>query len=201
MALPKELTTVTLLSKALAMIFFILFPFIGFYAGMQYQEIIDFQNQQVIAPETLKPHSAPSDNPTVWKTHKEVGYTFSYPADWIIKTNGYLGEYGGVILNNKQNSVSIIFSDVQYPYGFEGPGWNWKSQDLKIVVADKEYFVKEKILDNRVYVDFKPSVDSQTVYILFGTGYPASEDKNASITDYHNSRDTILEILSTFRFE
>lgn len=40
MKLPKELTTVTPLSKGLAMIIFIVLPFLGFYLGMQYQQSI-----------------------------------------------------------------------------------------------------------------------------------------------------------------
>ena len=38
--LHRYLFTVTAFSKFLAMFFFILFPFVGFYLGMQYQEII-----------------------------------------------------------------------------------------------------------------------------------------------------------------
>jgi hypothetical protein len=36
--LPKELVTVTPLSKGIAMVVFILLPFIGFLIGVQYQE-------------------------------------------------------------------------------------------------------------------------------------------------------------------
>lgn len=38
MPLPNSLTTVTPLSKALAAALFIIFPFIGFYLGIQYQK-------------------------------------------------------------------------------------------------------------------------------------------------------------------
>lgn len=37
----KQFTTVTLLSKTIALILFILLPFIGFYIGMQYQKTLD----------------------------------------------------------------------------------------------------------------------------------------------------------------
>lgn len=96
MALPKSLTTVTPLSKTLAMILFIALPFLGFLLGMQYQEVIDFQNQQVTAPVTLKPHPAPSTiaqpsrstasaETANWKTYKNSEYSFKYPANFIIK--------------------------------------------------------------------------------------------------------------------
>lgn len=39
MTLPKSVTTVTPLSKYLAMALFILFPFVGFYLGIQYQKL------------------------------------------------------------------------------------------------------------------------------------------------------------------
>lgn len=40
MELPKSLTTVTPISKYLALVLFILLPFVGFYAGMKYQKSI-----------------------------------------------------------------------------------------------------------------------------------------------------------------
>ncbi len=41
MTLPKELTTVTTISKTLALYMFIMMPIIGFLLGMKYQENID----------------------------------------------------------------------------------------------------------------------------------------------------------------
>ncbi len=42
--LPKSLTTVTRVSKTIALIMFIALPFIGFYVGMRYQqELISLQ--------------------------------------------------------------------------------------------------------------------------------------------------------------
>ena len=41
MKLSKKYTTVTPLSKAIAMILFIALPFIGFFLGMQYQKGLD----------------------------------------------------------------------------------------------------------------------------------------------------------------
>lgn len=38
--LPQSMTTVTRVSKLVAMVLFIVFPFIGFYLGMQYQKMI-----------------------------------------------------------------------------------------------------------------------------------------------------------------
>lgn len=46
MPLPKSFTTVTPFSKLLAMFLFILFPFVGFYLGTQYQRDLDIQNPE-----------------------------------------------------------------------------------------------------------------------------------------------------------
>ena len=46
MTFPKELTTVTTLSKYLAMVVFIALPFVGFFLGMRYQEMTDLANKE-----------------------------------------------------------------------------------------------------------------------------------------------------------
>jgi hypothetical protein len=46
---PKQLTTVTPFSKTIAIILFILLPFIGFYIGMQYQRTLDLASASVPA--------------------------------------------------------------------------------------------------------------------------------------------------------
>ncbi len=43
----REFTTVTTLSKFIALVLFIVFPFLGFFFGMQYQQVIN-QNEQLI---------------------------------------------------------------------------------------------------------------------------------------------------------
>lgn len=45
MALPKWATTVTPLSKALALLIFITFPVFGFILGMQYQKVVDISKK------------------------------------------------------------------------------------------------------------------------------------------------------------
>ena len=52
MHLPKELTTVTPLSKSVALLMFISLPIITFFFGMSYQSAITNQNniQSLLAP-------------------------------------------------------------------------------------------------------------------------------------------------------
>jgi len=57
MQLPRELTTVTTLSKTVALIMFISLPIIAFLFGMRYQTMISEQNSLI--PPVIRPTSAP----------------------------------------------------------------------------------------------------------------------------------------------
>jgi hypothetical protein len=52
--LPKSLTTVTTFSKILAMILFVVLPFLGFYLGIKYQEGIQIKTYQSFSTTTTK---------------------------------------------------------------------------------------------------------------------------------------------------
>ncbi len=60
MPLPKSLTTVTTFSKTLAMILFILFPFVGLYAGMQYEKKLSPQQTPSLTNSPPPTYSFPS---------------------------------------------------------------------------------------------------------------------------------------------
>lgn len=54
---PNPLTTVTPFSKALALILFITLPFVGFYLGMNYQNLLTPSSRSsisIVPPETLQ---------------------------------------------------------------------------------------------------------------------------------------------------
>ena len=53
MKFPKELTTVTPLSKYLAMVVFVTLPIVGFFLGMRYQEMMDLASKQKTASSTM----------------------------------------------------------------------------------------------------------------------------------------------------
>lgn len=63
MKLSKKLTTVTPLSKFLAMTIFILFPFLGFFLGMKYQKILCEQKLILQSNQNTKTESAQIANP------------------------------------------------------------------------------------------------------------------------------------------
>jgi hypothetical protein len=64
MPLPKSWTTVTPLSKTIAMILFILFPFIGFSAGMRYQQKLDETKKYEEQLQQLSPTPYPTVTPS-----------------------------------------------------------------------------------------------------------------------------------------
>src|SRR6266511_364050 len=115
MTLPKELTTVTPLSRYLSTALFILLPFIGFYLGIRYQSKLQI-NLQGASQESncwspLKTQQCSStafpsiiyrpvyveyDIPTPemqaaiektksWKTYKNGNFSFKYPPNWEVK--------------------------------------------------------------------------------------------------------------------
>lgn len=105
MVLPKSLTTVTLFSKALAALLFILFPLIGFQYGMMYQQSIKNTSKEAVIPPptpTQPPISSPSK--TSWNRYmsKNLDYYIDYP-----KTFGYAEE--------SENTVSFE-KRVDYPH-------------------------------------------------------------------------------------
>lgn len=147
--------------------------------------------------QTTQPSPSPIDKTANWKTYNRGDLSLKYPPGWSVRDSDYLNS---VFLENKSGSVKITISEGQYPYGFAGP-METKENPLKVVVGDKEYQTKEIIIDNKkAYVNFE--VDTpQKHHILFGTGYPADNDLNYSLEDYNASKDTILKILSTLKFQ
>jgi len=100
MKLPKELTTVTKLSKYLAMVVFIALPIVGFFLGMRYQETMDLAKHQQMEANLLIPRAptpTPIPIPTVdpsitasWKTYRSTtyGFEFKYPPTWFLLERG-----------------------------------------------------------------------------------------------------------------
>ncbi len=89
MTLPKSLTTVTPFSKSLAVLVFILLPFVGFFLGVRYQQIQDLYSQQLTQAQAVmasKPTSTP-DQTVIWKVFRfsdktGFGYQLKLPNNW-----------------------------------------------------------------------------------------------------------------------
>lgn len=106
MKLPKELTTVTLLSKTLAFIMFTTMPIIGFFLGMQYQQNIDIAlRQQMEINPFVSPTPTPVIDTTNWKTYTNLNgkYSFKYPPNYSVQ------QYNSqkIIIRNKETDDMI----------------------------------------------------------------------------------------------
>lgn len=94
MKFPKELTTVTPISRVLAMLCFITFPLIAFFWGLNYQKNQDqFNAKSVTILYTQKQQPIPSiSNKIIYrqedmrKTYTGEDFTFEYPSSWIKKS-------------------------------------------------------------------------------------------------------------------
>lgn len=141
--------------------------------------------------ETANPDSIGAN----WKTYTNTTYTFKYPSDWIVSSTDYLNT---TTLTNKARSVAINISEGQYPYG-QGTNVKNETRNLSVTLNGKDYETVETVTnDKEVFVDF--TVGASKYHILFGTGYPAGEDRLASLSDYYSLKGNILKILSTFKF-
>ncbi|GEM_PF-5557882 len=133
-----------------------------------------------------------------WKTYINTKYTFQYPSDWIVtegdaKTADHSKNTTQIL--NKSGSVKINISDEQPIYGFS---CCLESEYLSVNINGQNYQVKETTFGNHaVFVDFQ--IGKSKYHVLFGTGYPAGDNRLASISDYNLAKETILKILSTFK--
>lgn len=161
------------------------------------------QPQQVttLSP-TLQPTTTvttPTSYPTIsinqknnWRTYNGENYTFMYPADWTLTGPSEFLET--VQLMNPNKTVSIIISKGQYPYGFGGENTAITNK-ITVKVDGKDIDETEIILNNKgAYVDFAVGEYN----ILYGTDYP-SGSAQASLSDYNASKETIAEIISSFK--
>ena len=90
MKLPKELTTATKLSKYLAMVLFIALPFVGFFLGVRYQEMMDLaKNQEMGANFSILRSPTPIDETANWKTYinKKYEFSFKYSDKWGLESS------------------------------------------------------------------------------------------------------------------
>ena len=162
--------------------------------------------QQLTVQLTPTPVSSATPLPTPdpmddWKTFSGKTFSFKYPQLWEAKeqNNDYF-ESVFVVLNNSTQTVRLNVTPSQMVYGFGGD-YAREKKEIEIEVGGKMYTATENLIDNRaVYVDQQVTIGSQKYFVLFGTGYPAGEDKKASLDDYQNEKENILKILSTFKF-
>lgn len=97
MPLPKELTTVTPLSKTIALILFILLPILSFFLGMNYQKVIENKAAVTSTPTpgvfcTMEAKICP-DGSAVGRSGPNCEFA---PCPTLTKTNNQKGFCGGI---------------------------------------------------------------------------------------------------------
>jgi len=136
MRLPKELTTVTPLSKIIALILFISLPILGFLFGIKYQQLITFTDVAYTAYPFLSSTPVVQNNSENWITYsdKENNFSLKYPPDWDV---------------NKQDWVISFYKDksndrggISIEYSIAGPTLNDdRSDPLAHIEAHKDYYL------------------------------------------------------------
>jgi hypothetical protein len=103
MAIPKQFTTVTLLSKTLAMVIFIVFPFVGFWLGIRYQET------QTPVDSASQKNEVTSSKALEWKTYINNKYnvTFKYPQDLLLDVRYPTSDEEIVVIVAKPNTEEV----------------------------------------------------------------------------------------------
>jgi len=111
----KHFFTVTTFSKLVALSLFIILPFVGFYLGMKYQEMVTVattpvvscvQNITVKNSTTPIPTSTAVANPTVgWKTLIAGKISIKYPSEWTYKL---VAGYGQPEIYNPNSMENVV---------------------------------------------------------------------------------------------
>jgi hypothetical protein len=218
---PNPFTTVTTLSKTLALLIFIALPFIGFWLGTKYQEqkdTITFTHEferhsetktiSKTVPETtstpayLEAKEIPSD----WKTYenKKYSYSLKYPAYVDLGTD--IDENSQYVSFHKSDAIYISEQSL-YIYVLDNP------QNLKL-----EDWVKTPSVKNTFMLASESNLSSQSkvtlgdnIWNTYSTflGLPPNINfnwvgthQNKVILISNNSVDdaTFRQILSSFKF-
>lgn len=213
MKLPRSYTTVTPLSKALAMLLFVALPFIGFYFGYKYANSVSVQPDYNNTPTSTKPLllSNKSDD---WKTYidSEYGFSIEYPPvlnetaigsnvknDYlayktfetvtVTEENDDMGSYlkgSGLILNLeiKHNSCFNLEEGGQYNVGYK----NYEKVNFLGFPAQKYQITWDSPRPNK-QIDIDWAGRCLSVALRFGDEY--SDGRGEALFD---------QILSTFKF-
>lgn len=169
MTLPKELTTVTLVSRIAELIVLIAAMIISFGLGVNYQETIDLLKQQNnLTPATINKPQAPIydlyrepiDSGTSplsntigetanWKTYKneQLAFSMQYPSEWTYDetTEGYVN------LNDAGHKSTLIFFGNPIKARVNGKEENETTGvNLFITPKTKDYNI-EQILKKRYF--------------------------------------------------
>lgn len=198
--LPKSLTTITPFSKLLAMFLFILFPFVGFYLGYNYNKSLNYSNNLPINNYTSPTQT--TDETANWKTYVDniVGFSIKYPSDWnIVKDSQYEPNEDSYFLTSPDYKEIKNFQPFQ-PFFSKGSRFSIVTQLNENFKSYEDY---KKILEKSASGDTKGYINEKEIYIesvkalLLTGGKPFGDSSyQASLYTYAHGRTWDLNIIS-----
>jgi hypothetical protein len=202
MALPKELTTVTPISKRLALFMFFMMPIVGFFVGIRYKERMDLLDKQLVE-QSLPIQRAPTPSPipptdtSNWKTYVNSSYKYSiqfpdtyYASTQSEKSKVQLGIDSNVCITEKYSEICDV--------------------DINIV-STKGSSLEEWIKGNKIPLLTKEGKVVNPTNTIFNN-YPAMVIQNDTNVAYYIQHGNYIyylssglknersQILSTFKF-
>jgi len=223
MDIKQQFTTVTRFSKIVALILFIVLPFLGFYLGMQYSKAINTTQPNQISENNATPivctqeakvcpdgssvgRTGPScefaecpvlkDETASWKTYtnNQYGFEFQYPAEW-----GDITEHQSKVTNDFN---SLWFSK------FVSVDKNGSTGVSNFIAFGIEYDLSTgKPVDIIADSNFKKGQkvfigDKEGFYLHSGNegNQIAVPLKNNAFLIIHSDPSTFGEVLNTFKF-
>lgn len=196
MNLPKELTTVTKLSKAIALVLFVVLPFIGFYVGRIYQKSVD---QYLLT----SPAPAINTDPTIqqkqlnppvqtqsWKEFKDPSgkYQFNFPDNWLIsfENSRYYKDKMDVTVQGPEGKVDILWAD-SYGGACEDPGYEkFQFKSGEETICHAAHITGEKIPPNTEFWQLQKRFNENKSLGIYLNAY-----------SYGDSRKLLLEIMKS----
>lgn len=144
MVLPKYLTTVTSFSKYLAMFLFVVFPFLGFYIGLNYQKNLkkDVQIVNTISPTPIKLtiQEKSNESPDYWKNKLLLTKEYNGKAIGAFVFENPVSEHGMFFLAPVEN----MKPDLYEVYTFSIYSEFFNSDGLFDIVDNKMYVLDQK---------------------------------------------------------
>jgi hypothetical protein len=220
MKLPQSVTTVTPLSKSLALVLFIALPFIGFYFGYQYGQDTAVLDQSNINNLQLVPTNAAKSTPDLtanWPSYssQEYQFTLNYSPSWEV-SQPTDGGFATNAINTNLKPVLVLLNKTTPescgPYAcypaiiMSKPITNKLSSSKSLEEWVKDYLIDNKVVTDKNYSfkELKPTTIGNFSAVEFNDSVFISHDDLVYPISYsaqrQNYKQEFYQILSTLNF-
>ncbi len=184
------------------------------------QSLIRLQAQQpqplssptptLITPTDLSNTTKPSNHVSEWTEISGSVYSLSFPNDWeltkaIEDLNSYVGQF--TILTSPSKNTQLI---IQPPNGWGHTAEPTKETDISLKIGKNTYQGREILFQSETssniytHIPITDLLHQEGAYsIRYGNDYPTylrNADKSSTLEQYELDKQTINQILSTFKF-